>query len=119
MDRPDFIDEVAKILEVCDIRERVIVLLMVSTGMRVEAIPGLRVGDIRKISEFNLYLVNVYANSRKDRYYVFTTPECANAIYVVIWHTVKDSSKRLRIHRHLSGTRFQSIIHLHPELPSQ
>ena len=102
MDRPYSIDEVAKILEVCDIRERVIVLLMVSTGMRVGAIPGLRVGDIRKISEFNLYLVNVYANSRKDRYYVFTTPECANAIddYLAyrkrFFEEIKDSSPLIR-----------------------
>ena len=80
MDRPYSVEEVTKILERCDVRERVLVLLMVSTGMRVGAIPGLRVGDIKKIDEFNLYLVNVYANSRKDRYYVFTTPECAQAI---------------------------------------
>ena len=67
-----------------------------------------------KYTEFNLYLVNVYANSRKDRYYVFTTPECAEAIddYFAyrkrFFEEIKDSSPLN------SGIRFQSIIHLHP-----
>jgi integrase len=102
MDRPYSMEEVSKILERCDVRERFIVLLMVSTGMRVGAIPGLRVGDIKKIDEFNLYLVNVYANSRKDRYYVFTTPECAQAIDDYLsyrkrfYEEIRDSSPLIR-----------------------
>ena len=77
---------------------------MASTGMRVGAIPGLRISDIRKIEEFNLYLVNVYANSRKCRYYVFTTPECAGAIddYLAyrkrLGEEIKDSSPLIRNH---------------------
>lgn len=103
-DRPYSIEEVRRILDRCDIRERVIVLLMASTGMRVGAIPGLRISDIRKIEEFNLYLVNVYANSRKGRYYVFTTPECAGAIddYLAyrkrLGEEIKDSSPLIRNH---------------------
>lgn len=52
-----------------DIRTRVIILLMASTGMRI--------GDIRKIEEFNLYLIWVYNRSNPDRYFTFCTPECA------------------------------------------
>jgi hypothetical protein len=48
--------------------------------MRVGALPGLRIGDIKKFEEHNLYLIWVYNNSRKDRYYTFCTPECAQAI---------------------------------------
>ena len=72
--------EIQQILGRCDIRSRVIVLLMLSTGMRVGAIPSLRVGDIKKFDEQNLYLIWVYNNSKKDRYYTFCTPECARAI---------------------------------------
>ena len=79
-DRPYSTDEIQQILSRCDIRSRVIVLLMVSTGMRVGALPGLRLSDIKKFDEFGLYLIWVYNDSKKDRYYTFTTPSCAGAI---------------------------------------
>ena len=41
----------------------------------------LQLGDLIKMDgEYNLYKITVYANSRKDRYYTFCTPECAKAI---------------------------------------
>ena len=79
-DRPYSTDEIQQILARCDIRSRVIVLLMVSTGMRVGALPGLRLADVKKFDEFGLYLIWVYNNSKKDRYYTFCTPSCARAI---------------------------------------
>jgi integrase len=78
-DRPYTTDEIARILEKCDIRSRVIVLLM-ATGMRIGAISSLKVGDIKFFSEHSLYMVNVYSNSKRDRYYAFITSECAQAI---------------------------------------
>jgi hypothetical protein len=54
--------------------------LMVSTGMRIGAIPGLRVCDLTPIPEYNLYKIDVYASSRKDAYSTFCTPECRKAI---------------------------------------
>jgi site-specific recombinase XerD len=50
---------------------------MASTGMRIGALPELRIGDIRKIDEFNLYIIWVYNRSNPDRYFTFCTPECA------------------------------------------
>ncbi len=41
-DRPYSITEIQQILDKCDIRSRVIILLMASTGMRVGALSGLR-----------------------------------------------------------------------------
>jgi integrase len=79
-DRPYSTDEIEKILDICDIRSRIIILLMTSTGMRIGALPSLRLSDIKKMDEFGLYLVYVYSQSKKDRYYTFTTPECAKAI---------------------------------------
>ncbi|HZA68132.1 MAG TPA: hypothetical protein VE548_00405, partial [Nitrososphaeraceae archaeon] len=79
-DRPYSVKEVEQILAKCDIRSRVAVLIMVSTAMRIGGLRELRYGDIRKIDEFNLYLIWVYSRSKADRYYTFCTPECAAAI---------------------------------------
>jgi integrase len=103
-DRPYSIPEIQQILDRCDMRERVIILLLTSTGMRVGAIPGLRISDIKKMDEFNLYLINVYANSRRCRYYSFCTPECAKAIddYLAyrkrLGEEIKDSNPLVRNH---------------------
>jgi len=35
---------------------------------------------LERIPEYNLYKINVYSNSPKDRYYTFCTPECASYI---------------------------------------
>jgi integrase len=73
-------DEIANILLKCDDRTRVIILLMVSTGMRVGAIHVLQIIDLVKIEGYGLYKITVYSNSSKDRYYTFCTPECTRAI---------------------------------------
>jgi integrase len=78
-DRPYTTGEIQRILSVCDLRNKAIVLLTASTGMRIGALPLLQIWDISKIEEFNLYKIQVYARTR-DRYYTFTTPECSKAI---------------------------------------
>jgi integrase len=72
--------EIADILEKTDERSRVIMLLMVSTGMRIGAIHVLQITDLVKVDAYGLYKIKVYANSPRDRYYTFCTPECAQAI---------------------------------------
>jgi site-specific recombinase XerD len=58
---------------------RVVILLLASTGMRIGAIPDLKLKHLTKIEEFSLYQITVYENT-KDEYYCFCSPECANAI---------------------------------------
>jgi integrase len=86
-DRPYSPNEISQIMSKCDIRSKVVILLMVSTGVRIgslfknkQGMPGLRLGDIKKIEEFGLYMIWVYSWSKADRYYTFCTPECAAAI---------------------------------------
>jgi integrase len=69
-------DEISKILSVCDLRTRAIILLLVSSGMRIGAIPGLQISDLTPVKSRNceLYRIQVYARSR-DKYYTFCTPE--------------------------------------------
>ncbi len=76
-------DEISSLLSLCDERGKAIVLLMTSTGMRVGALPSLR---LRHLTRYDLedgkyvYRIQVYATSRKDSYFTFCTPECAKAI---------------------------------------
>jgi integrase len=79
-DRPYSVNEIEQILSKCDVRAKACVLIMASTGMRVGGLKDLQIGDLKKIDEFGLYMIWVYNRSRKDRYYIFTTPECARAI---------------------------------------
>jgi len=66
-------EEISKMLEFCDERTRVIVLLLASTGMRIGAIPTL------KKSNIDNYKVTIYENDREE-YFSFMTPECKQAI---------------------------------------
>lgn len=73
-------EEIQQMLQKCDERARVIILLMASTGMRIGAVYGLQIGNLERIPECNIYKIMVYANFPRSRYYSFCTPECAAAI---------------------------------------
>jgi integrase len=79
-DRPYSVTEIEQILSKCDLRCRVAVLLMTSSGLRIGGLRELQIGDIKKIDEFNLHIIWVYNRSRKDRYYTFCSPECSAVI---------------------------------------
>jgi integrase len=72
-------EEIAKLLEFCDLRNRAIVLLFASTGMRVSAVPGLNLEHLSKVEGYNLYQFAVYAGYEEE-YICFCTPEAAKAI---------------------------------------
>ncbi len=85
-------DEISRLLSLCDERGKVIVLLMASTGMRVGALPELKLKHFKKCELENTsssntkgkqeytYQIHVYASSKKYNYITFCTPECAKAI---------------------------------------
>jgi integrase len=61
---------------------RTVVLLLASTGMRIGAIPGLRLRNIEKVeidTATSVYKITVYEGF-KEEYITFTTPECTLAI---------------------------------------
>jgi integrase len=72
-------EEIKKILDVSDLRMKSIVLLMASTGMRVGAIPDLKLKHLQEIKKENIYKVIVYEKS-KEQYYTFCSPECYSVI---------------------------------------
>jgi integrase len=80
-DRPYEYEEIRRLLDIADERMRTVVLLLASTGMRIGAIPDLRLKNIEKISDSDLliYKITVYEGF-KEEYITFTTPECTAAI---------------------------------------
>jgi site-specific recombinase XerD len=72
-------EEIAKMLEKANQRERLVVLLMCSSGMRVGALPYLKIRNLERIDKYSLYIINIYENE-DDEYITFCTPECAKVI---------------------------------------
>jgi integrase len=75
-------EEIHRLLNAADERMRAVILLLSSSGVRVGAIPNLRLRNIEKIeinTEAIIYKITVYEGN-KEEYFTFTTPECSAAI---------------------------------------
>lgn len=84
-DQPYTTEDIQKMLEVANgERDRFMLYLLSSTGMRIGALPDLKVGDIEPMKPegyqgMHLYKIIVYRGHR-SQYYCFTTFECAVAL---------------------------------------
>jgi integrase len=78
-DRAYTTEEIAKILQSCDLRLKAIVLLMASSGIRVGALPLMKLAHLLPVSDYDLYRITIYENA-KEEYYTFCTPEAKRAI---------------------------------------
>jgi integrase len=67
-------EEIKKLLSVADPRDRCIILLMVSSGIRVGAIQTLKVKSIKRLDS-NIGIVTVYPESKDSIYATLVTPE--------------------------------------------
>ena len=67
-------EEIKLIIDTCDLRLKVFILLLASTGMRVGAIPSLKLRHLQRLD--SLYMLTVYENT-KDQYITFCTPEAS------------------------------------------
>jgi integrase len=79
-DRPYTHSEIQTLIAHTTPRNRAIILLMSSAGLRLGAIPFLRIRDIEPLDKYQIYKINVYAKSRKSAYFSFCTPECSREI---------------------------------------
>ncbi|MFL6340125.1 MAG: hypothetical protein ACJ72U_01085, partial [Nitrososphaeraceae archaeon] len=74
-------EEIAKLLPIADLRDRCLILLMVSTGMRVGAIKSLKLKHITRLQhESSIGLISIYPESKEHRYNALMTPECMASI---------------------------------------
>jgi integrase/recombinase XerD len=70
-------EEISKLLEISDEKMRAVILLLSSTGIRIGAIPSLRLRNLEQTDD--IYKVTVYENTREE-YITYCTPECKKAI---------------------------------------
>jgi integrase len=73
-------DEIAKLLSEADLRDRCLILLMSSTGIRVGAIKELKIKNLKKLQENNIGILSIYPQSKNSRYHALLTPECMAAL---------------------------------------
>jgi hypothetical protein len=71
---------------------------MVSTGMRVGAIPLLKIRNLEKIEKYQLYKITVYENEDEE-YITFCTPECARAIDSYLEYRGRHAQRRCTTHK--------------------
>lgn len=79
-DRPYTHSEVQRMISHTSIRNRAIILTLWSSGMRVGAIPPLRLNDLEPIEKYSIYKITVYAKSKRSSYRTYCSPECKVAI---------------------------------------
>jgi hypothetical protein len=79
MDMPYTYEEIHKMLDKAEERERVIVLLLASTGMRRGALLELRYGDLKWIEQYQIYEITPYKGF-KEEYVTYCSVECAYSI---------------------------------------
>lgn len=68
--------EILEMLEKCDERKKVMILLQTSAGLRVGALPRFK---NKALDKYKSYKLVVY-DGTPEEYYCFCTPECRNAI---------------------------------------
>ena len=68
-DRPYTHSEIESLIQRTSPRNRAIILLMASSGLRVGAVPLLRIRDLEPIDKYSIYKINVYTKSKKSRYF--------------------------------------------------
>jgi integrase len=88
-------EELRTLVEHADLRERVIVLTLLTTGMRVGALAGILLGHMQYLEEYKLYKFTVYADDLNWRYVTFCTPECAFLIKLYLSHRQKYGNEEL------------------------
>jgi len=76
--------EIKRFIDHANIREKVVILVLLSTGMRVGGLASLALKDMTYIENYHLYKFLVYSDDLAERYTTFCTPECAAAIRVYL-----------------------------------
>ena len=94
-DRAYRIEEIVRLLDSADLRGKAIILLLASSGIRVGAIPQLRIKDIEPVNIDGKIVagrVRVYADT-KDEYQSFITKECYNTIQEYLEYRIRHKER--------------------------
>jgi integrase len=129
-DRPYSRQEIQQILSDCDLCVKAIILLLARSGVRIESIHTMQIGDliIVDFQYWNLYKVQVYARTR-DKYFTFCTLVCYNAIQEYLnfrkryGEELKDKSPLFRKHSNkldpftINAPKFLTEYHVRTRSP--
>jgi site-specific recombinase XerD len=87
-DRPYTHSEIQTLLQHSSLRNRAMIMLMSSAGVRVGALPILRIRDLVpvEIDGLKFYKIIVYAKSKKFSYFTWCTPEARSHIDIYLDH---------------------------------
>lgn len=77
-DRPPTVSEIRQLFDYCDSRNKLIVLIMLSSGCRVGAFNLFSVGDYKRLNS-GIGQIKIYRGSEEE-YYSFLTPECCDVL---------------------------------------
>jgi integrase len=77
-DRAPTTAEIGKLLEVADLREKAVILVLLSSGCRVGALPGMRLSDLEFL-DGGIGRLRVYRGEAEE-YHTFVTTEAAEAV---------------------------------------
>jgi integrase len=70
-------DQIEQMLRFANLRGKVLILMMLSSGIRSGAIADMKLRDIEYISKHKLYQIKVYNESDEHRYTSFLTPDAS------------------------------------------
>lgn len=79
-DRPYTREEIKSLLDTAhSLRDKAIILLLASSGMRRGAIIKLQLKHLKPLEKYHIFVIDVYKQAR-EHYYTFCTPEARKAI---------------------------------------
>jgi integrase len=86
-------DEVSKVISLCDMRNKAVILLLFSSGIRVGSVSALRIKDLEPIDRYNIYKLTIYRKS-KFKYTCYCSSEAKVAIDQYLhWRTKTNNEK--------------------------
>ncbi len=78
-DKPYSLDQIKILVEAASLRDKCMILVMCSAGLRRGALSYLRIRDLEKITKYGLYKLFVY-KKEQEQYISYCTPECTKYI---------------------------------------
>lgn len=90
VDRAYTHEEIRKVLDISDLRTKIIILLMSSSGIRIGGLPTLRLRHVEKIE--SIYKIIVYEGTNSE-YFTFCTHECASFIDAYLEYRKRNGEK--------------------------
>ena len=109
-------EEIKKIFECCNLKNKIIVSLMTSTGCRIGAIAKLKLSDIKYIEKEKLHQIFFYTGT-KEEYFSFCSYECSKYILEYLQHRERSGENISLLESPLIRDDFQQDDLLRAENP--